>query len=281
MNRVFVDTMVFRYASSVKVSTHAKRSEGYITKPTGEKRSATFMMVNNDVVPSFDRPDIQSEVEAIKAISDLAKDGQLTLCYSHEVNLELCCQPLIDIAIGRFHGAPCELVHSPLLKVSKTDFSRDDDNLYPLKIYPEQFNTISASDINSETGGEKLEEFMRETLLKIPINSFLHHMDFKTTIAIIKEVSRYNTNVPVLLYPLLKTVTDKRYTAILHALNVSGIKEKNKPNTYLDALHLWTAEEADCDIFMTTDGNILNKYKSSTVQALTPSDVIDVLNQNQ
>lgn len=273
--------MIFRYASSVKVSTHAKRSEGYITKSNGEKRSATFMMVNNDVIPSLTKPDIQPEVEAIKAISELAKDGQLTLCYSHEVNLELCCQPLVDIAIGRFHGAPCEMVHSPLLKVGKADFSRDDDNPYPLKIYPDQVNTIRASEIDSETDGEKLEEFMRETLLRIPINSFLHHLDFKTTIAIVKEASGYNTNVPVLLQPLLKTVTDKRYTAILHALNVSGTNEKNKPNTYLDAFHLWTAEEAGCGIFMTTDGNILNKYKSPTVQALRPSQAIDALDQIQ
>ncbi|AZZ92929.1 hypothetical protein EUZ85_20230 [Hahella sp. KA22] len=281
MNRVFVDTMVFRYASSVKVSTHAKKSEGYIIQPTGEKRSATFMMVNNDVIPSSERQDIQSELEAIKAISDLAKDGQLTLCYSHEVNLELCCQPLVDIAIGRFHGAPCEIVHSPLLKVGKTDFAKDDDNLYPLKIYPDQVRTISAFDIDSETSSEKLEEFMREALLRIPINSFLHHMDFKNTIAIVKEVSGYKTNAPVLLYSLLKMVPDKRYTAILQALNVREINEKNRPNTYLDALHLWTAEEAHCDFFMTTDKNILNQYKSHTVQALTPSQAIQALSQTQ
>ncbi len=72
------------------------------------------------------------------------------------------------------------------------------------------------------------------------------------------------------MYPYLKNIQDKRYIEILRLLNIDSVKEKNKPNLFMDAYHLLTAEKAGCRYFLTTDSPILNQFSCQPMKAISP-----------
>ena len=273
--RAFVDTAIFRYASRAKVRTYAKKSDAYITKAaTGEILPISMLRVDIEMKEIPNRVDLEEDISAIRNIANLAIDKKILLCYSHEVNLELLCQPMVDVFPGRFHGAPSWMVHSPLLSVSREKFDAQDLTPNPLKIYPTRKFDPRTFAIHKDTKTSVVQDFVRDELLSTPLNSFMHGMGFINFIASIREITNYSANTPELIFPLLKTFSHPRYKEILHTLNANGVGQNKQPNTYLDAMHLWAAEEAKCDVFLTLDTGIRNQYKNSFLRVMKPTELI-------
>ena len=166
MKKVFVDTAIFRYASSVTVRTHANHGDGYLIKADScEKIPKKITVVNTEIKSPKVNSVLADDVSAISDIAILAKNNELLLLYSHEVNLELFCHPLVDIAVGRFDGAPCRMVHSPTLKVGKQEFSPSDNTPNPLTIYPTKKYDLNSIDIVDNTDKSEIQDFLRDELL--------------------------------------------------------------------------------------------------------------------
>ncbi len=278
MKKVFADTNIFRHAAEVKILNRLYITEGAINRKnkTEEECKISFMTTQSKK-PNI--PDsLKPEVAAIEQLSDISKSGLFQFFYSHEVNLELSFQPLVDIPPGRLYGANCKLVHSPILKVDKADFDPNSKETYPLKIYPSSRIETNNFQYDTETDHLKLEELTRDLLFKIPINSFKDILGFKASITSIKGHTGFEPNASRLFYPLLSQLENAKYTSILKKLRADSLSQKKKPNSYLDALHIWSAEESNCDIFLTLDKRITNYYKHSSLKALKPSSLIKELN---
>ncbi len=117
MSRVFVDTMIFRYAAEVKVMYSARTVQGSIRSPSGHERTAQFIL-HETRIKEPRKPDtkLEGKIGDLEAMADLAKKGVFDLVYSHEVDLELLFQPLVDIYPGRLFGATVTRISSPLVK---------------------------------------------------------------------------------------------------------------------------------------------------------------------
>ncbi|MGI0116326.1 hypothetical protein [Zooshikella sp. RANM57] len=275
MINVFVDTMCFQYAASVKVINSTRCEKGVVCSSSGEKNDTEIIITEINILEkkaNFELG-ISRDIEAINSIATNAKLGSVSLCYSHEVNLELLCQPAVDLAVGRLHGAPIKIIHSPLLKRAKKNFDSNDSEIYPLKIYPRNIVNNSRREFG-HLSEDEIDKIMRDEIFKTPINSFRYGLEIKRLISFFKNKYNYCANTPKLFYPLLKKIKYARYREILNLLNVNGFSEKNKPNTYMDALHLWTAECDGCNIFMTLDKNIITRYKNPSLKVLKPRDVL-------
>jgi predicted nucleic acid-binding protein len=275
MKRIFVDTNIFRYASEVKVIQKAKKSNGRIHSPDGEVKEATFVVYDSNIKPpKYQNQALENEVSAIRRIADLASDGKIELLYSHEVNLELFFQPLVDIFPGRLHGAPCKLIHSPLLKGNASAFNSNDITPFPFKDYPvSRYNKQNISIFNS-IDQSVIEEFLRDNLLSIPIKSFIQSHNFRHLVAVARETTGYVFNAAKLLFPLLNNIQDERYKTILSTLNMGSASEEKKANLFLDAYHLWTAETSHCNFFLTMDNAIVNQYRNNNLGAVKPQQFL-------
>ena len=86
-----------------------------------------------------------------------------------------------------------------------------------------------------------------------------------------------NVNAAILMYPYLERIHDREYIRILELLNAKSFREDRKPNIYLDTYHLFVAELANCDYFLTTDAAILNQFCSHRVKAINPSGWVEEL----
>ena len=278
MKKIFVDTAIFRYASRLSVKTAASQGNGYITKAdTKETTPCTAIICGTKITPPKMNESLTDELAAISVIAQAAKDGVCTLVYSHEVNLELFCQPAVDIVGGRFQGAPCTIIHSPCLKVSKDSFDSNDTEEYPLTIYPEKKSQPTNPSLDEHANKSIVEGFMRDQLLSSPINSFAHYLNFWHLMAMTKATTGYSANTPKLLFPLLDKIVDKRYIEILEMLKVKGMTRIKKPNGYMDALHIWAAEVESCDIFLTSDKGICTNYKGESLRAMKPEKLANEL----
>ncbi len=80
------------------------------------------------------------------------------------------------------------------------------------------------------------------------------------------------------MFPFLELIDNIRFKEILKILNVGSVRdEKKRNNLYIDAYHLWSAEESKCEYFLTTDGPLLNQFKGSVTEAINPTNLLALL----
>lgn len=266
--KIFVDTAIFRYAASVKLVQSAKLQAGTITSKGGERRDATFLSYENEV-KKVKEADICLEREkvAIKKIANLACCGNIDLVYSHEVNLELLFQPEVDLAIGRMMGAPCRIIHSPLLKVTQENFNGNDTSEFPFKFWG-----------NDKASAEStIYEKVENEFFRLPVGCFHSRLNFKSVIVGLRETQGLKVNASKLIHPFLMSIDNIRFKKILKLLNISSVGSDKRNNLYLDAYHLWSAEESNCEYFLTTDRPLVNQFKGSVTEAIRPTNLVDLL----
>jgi hypothetical protein len=268
MSRVFVDTMIFRYAADVKVVYSATSVPGSIKSPDGAQRSVTLIMHETSVKePNKVDAKLEREIGDLKTVADLANKGALDLVYSHEVDLELLFQPLVDIYPGRFFGAPITRISSPL---NKPYFLPEEDDLIAQIQLP--YSVINDHEfrpvLRLHTDKEKI---LRKFLALLPEGHFVHMQDFRKLLSELRETSSI-PNAASLLLPIFKNIKNPRYLEICREL-----KAQDTPNTFLDAYHLWTAETENCDFFLTTEGKIGKLYGNAPVRVVTPSELCNLM----
>jgi hypothetical protein len=266
--KIFVDTVIFRYAASVKLVQSAKLQAGTITSKSGERRDATFLVYEHEA-KEIKKANICLEGEkiAIKKIADLACSGSIDLVYSHEVNLELLFQPEVDLANGRMMGAPCRIIHSPLLKVTQKNFNQNDTSEFPFKFWG---NDKASAESNIY---EKIEnEFFR-----LPVGCFHSRLNFRSGIVGLRETQDLEVNASKLMRPFLMSIGNIRFKEISKLLNIISVGSDKINNLYLDAYHLWSAEESKCEYFLTTDRPLINQFKGSVTEAIRPTNLVDLL----
>ncbi|NOS89804.1 MAG: hypothetical protein HOP34_14920 [Methylococcaceae bacterium] len=266
--KIFVDTAIFRYAASVKLVQSAKLQAGTITSKCGERRDATFLVYENEV-KEIEEADICLEREkvAIKKIADLACCGSIDLVYSHEVNLELLFQPEVDLAIGRMMGSPCHIIHSPLLKVTQENFNGNDTSEFPFKFWG-----------NDKASAEStIYEKVENEFFRLPVGCFHSRLNFRSGIVGLRETQGLKVNASKLMHPFLMSIDNIRFQEILKLLNISSVGSDKRNNLYLDAYHLWSAEESNCEYFLTTDRPLVNQFKGSVTEAIRPTNLVDLL----
>lgn len=267
-SKIFVDTAIFRYAASIKLVQEAKLKPAVVTSKDGESRRISVLFYDNFVKENrIDDELLKVEVVAIRKIAEAASDGQILLCYSHEVNLELLFQPEVDLVEGRMHGAPCRIVHSPLLKMPPENFSEADKTEYPFSFWGKNC---------SSTEGDVFEEIKNE-FFRLPIGCFAARLNFRSFVIGVRGAHHLKLNASNLLHPYLMLIDDDRYKEILKQLNAGCVGSRRKENLYLDAYHLWCAEKARCQWFLTTEKALLNQFKSKTTIAISPSDLLAIL----
>lgn len=262
--KVFIDTAIFRYATSIKLIQTAKLKDGTITSKDGETKNVTFLVYEN-IIKDHVHSDENLEMEkaAIRKIAELSINEKVSLCYSHEVNLELLFQPEIDLVGGRIHGAPCHIVHSPLLKADSDNFHENDQSEYPFSFW----------DHNLYTDTNDIYERVKNEFFRLPINCFISRLNFKSTIAGLRETDLLEANASKLMYQFLKSIKNDRYEEILKHLNAQCVSERKIGNLYMDAYHLWTAEKSKCEYFLTTEKALINQFRSNITKAITPSSL--------
>ena len=267
--RIFVDTAIIRYAASVKLVQSAKLEKGTITSKNGESRGATFLVYKNEVKePNKSDISLEREISAIRKIAELALNGKIGLFYSHEVNLELLFQPEVDLAFGRMMGAPCHIVHSPLLKMTPENFNESDESEFPFKFW----GSDTANDDSN------VYEKIKNEFFRLPVGGFHSRLKFKSGIIGLRETHGLNVNASRFMFPFLELIDNIRFKEILKILNVGSVRdEKKRNNLYIDAYHLWSAEESKCEYFLTTDGPLLNQFKGSVTEAINPTNLLALL----
>lgn len=271
MGRVFVDTMVFRYAAGVKVAYSARTILGPIRSSNGHERAAQFVVHETNVKePKKADAALEREISHLKPIADLAKNGVFDLVYSHEVDLELLFQPLVDVYPGRLFGAPLTRISSPLIKPYALPEESDS-----MSIIRMPYSVINDHEFRHIFRGRAdAEEILRKFLVLLPEGHFVHQSDFRHLLSELRE-SRQIPNAASLLLPLLKNIDDPRYWEICKKLNV-----QDDPNSHMDAYHVWTCEVENCDYFLTTEAKLQRLYGNGPVRIVTPSELINLIMTN-
>ena len=270
-NKVFVDTMIFGYATATKIDQVTDRALGTIKKSSGEERQAIFSI--HDYRPrSPKRVDnsLAKEIKEIKTIASLATQGAIDLVYSHEVDLELIFQPLIDVMPGRFFGAPCRLIRSPLMRVNALPDRDSDESSHTFIHHPsKRYEKYRAA---LQKYPDRFEDILREFLLFLPVGNVFYQLDFRHLL--IEFIDPNSVNAALLMLPMLERIQEERYRSLLKMLNANSAKLHKRANIYMDAYHLWTAECSECDFFLTTDNGILRQYKSDKLSVVRPKGLV-------
>lgn len=170
----------------------------------------------------------------------------------------------MDLATGRMCGAPCRIVHSPLLKMTSENFNENDESEFPFRFW----------DIDKSEDAYDIYERVKNEFFRLPVRSFLSRMNFKSYIVGLRETHGLVINAAEIMLPFLMSIENKRYKEILKLLNLSCVKNDNRANLYLDAYHLWSAEQSNCEYFISTDGALLNQFKSNITKAFSPTNLV-------
>lgn len=271
MGRVFVDTMIFRYAAGIKVAYSARTILGSIKSPNGYERIAQFVLHETNIKePRKADAALEQEISHLKPIADLAKDGVFDLVYSHEVDLELLFQPLVDVYPGRLFGVPVTRISSPLIKPYV--LPEGSDSMSEIRMPYSVINDHEFCHIFRE--GSDADEILRKFLVLLPEGHFVHQLDFRRLLSELRE-SRQIPNAASLLLPLLENIDDPRYREICKKLNV-----QDDPNSHMDAYHVWTCEVENCEYFLTIEAKLQRLYGKGPVRIVKSSELIDLIMTN-
>ena len=190
---IFLDTMIFRYAASIKLVQSAKSKSATMRSPGGISETIRLLVYANDITePNLDL-NINEERRAIRKIADLARDGNAQLCYSHEVNLELLFQPEVDLARGRMFGVACSIVHSPLLRKRPEEFDESDMSRYPFRFW-DSGQSGGALDILSEVANE---------FFRLPVGCFISRCHFRSLILGLRAAQKISLSAAKIMAPYL------------------------------------------------------------------------------
>lgn len=275
--KIFVDTMIFNYAAKSKLECRAITKPGTLKTKNGDIRNITVTTFNTNTRASkpINSEKLSLEINEIVTIAGMAASGQVDLVYSHEVNLELLFQPAIDIYPGRFFGAPISLTHSPLISLeampNTNSHSNHEPHLYIHQPSEQYYNFRSAI----HQSPENAEDILRDYLLFLPVAGYGFHLDFRYLLAELREnhvLYGQLPNAAKLLFPLMQKIENAKYLAICKSLNA-----QSNPNTYLDAYHLWIAENAACNYFLTTENNIKKQYDNTSLLVVYPTELSSLL----
>jgi len=273
MNRVFVDTMILGYATHTKINQVCDREPGIIKKPSGEQRQAMFS--KHDIRP---RPPKQvddslaEEIKELNKIASLATQGAIDIVYSHEVDLELIFEPLIDVMPGRLFGAPCRLIRSPLVRADALP-NRNGEELIRAFIHRPS-TAYEKYRVALQEDPDRFEDILREFLLFLPIGNISYQLDFRYLWIEFRKDFPDRVNAALLMLPMLEQIQEERYRSLLKMLNANSARLPKRANVHMDAYHLWTAECSGCDFFLTTDNGILRQYKSDKLSVVSPKVLV-------
>ncbi|KAB2325541.1 hypothetical protein F8A86_00550 [Betaproteobacteria bacterium SCN1] len=262
-----MDTMIFRYAAEVKVSYAAKTVMGYVKSPNYPEEKSKFI-IHESRIKARRKTDaaLESEMGYIKLIADHASKKTLELVYSHEVDLELLFQPLVDYYPGRLYGAPLSRMQSPLQKPYQLN-----DVEGPLSNIQQPYSVMNDWEFRHVLSLPHLEDVLRRFLLLLPEGGFLYQLDFRHLLAELRE-SETIPNAASLLMPLLEGISAPRYREICRKLNVQKC-----PNSHMDAYHIWTAETENCDCFLTTESKLLALDGRGKLRIVSPTELVALL----
>lgn len=264
---IFVDAAVFRYATDVRLERSARLVEGIVVAKNGDCREEMFL-VYESCVREIEGADVclEKEKSAVKEIAELARKGDVTLVYSHEINLELLFQPDVDLMSGRMFGAPCHMIHSPLLKIAPDRFQENDKSEFPFGFWSCD-KEISAEDVY----GKIKNEFFR-----IPLGCFCSRLNFRSFIVGLRETHAVKVNASELVAPFLCSLKSDRLDEILKSLDIGSIKEEKRNNLRLDGYHILSAEKSVCDYFLTTDRHLLSHFRGGVTEVVSPNDFLSL-----
>lgn len=260
--------MVIGYGTDTKLSTTAFSGPGLIESRDGSQRETLVTQLGLKARKSKSVSDrqLRAEIGALLAIAELAKGDEVALVYSYEVELELLFQPSVDVLPGRLYGAPLERIASPLLPDGARS-AQDRDSEPKTFIHTPSADFAKYSQL-LRNHPDKIDEILREALFRLPVGQFAYQLDFRYLLAQARNIVE-PPNAASLVLPVLSRIEDARLSQIKHDLNV-----QDNANSLMDAYHLWTAELAECDYFLTTDGVVRNRYRG-TLSVVSPLELID------
>ena len=113
-----------------------------------------------------------------------------------------------------------------------------------------------------------------EFLLRLPDSGGTSHHDFQMFHAAARASYGVPSNAPSILLPLLEKLENERYLTLLKMLEVDQYSDKKRPNAYVDAFLLWTAELAGCTHFLTIERSLVDRHKHESLVAVLPSQLL-------
>lgn len=259
--------MIIGYATETKIGHFARSGPGTIKSVDGTERSMTIVTYDTNIrQPKQVGSKLEREIQKLKTVAKYANAGVIDLVYSHEVDLELLFQPLIDVPPGRFFGAPCTRIPSPLIRNDAFPNGDSDDKATPqLTVHHPSVEYMRyRSAIQKHP--DKMEDILREFLLFLPVGNFGYWLDYRYLLTELRETFSI-PNAAKLMLPILKSIKSPRYREICRKLNA-----QNNANTYMDAYHLWTGECNKCTFFMTTEKTIQRLY-DGPLSVVFPSEL--------
>jgi predicted nucleic acid-binding protein len=271
MDILFLDTNVLSYAAGRKVHQKAEIVPSRLKKKDGKEQDITVIWHSNIPRPPRDVDKLSEEITILKRIAHEAELGQAELCYSHEVNLELLFQPMIDV-YPRFFGAPYRIVDSPADYRCGIPQLEDEPVEHPIILSGPRRLRMYYEGLQHDPSAWK--EILTELLFRLPVIAPILFFEFRLLVVDVVARRMKGLSAGDLLRPHLQQITDERYKAILRSLAGERIVGKKAANLYIDAFLLWTAEEANCTHFLTYDKDILSGYKSARLKAIQPAEYV-------
>ena len=212
------------------------------------------------------------EIRAIQPVLEHVKAGRISLATSIEVELELLFLPIRQSPDNELNQLPKETLPSPTALVSNrvSGFSENEWT----KVMEERWNPMSGFDASVDTTEQIYHILYWLMQMYARDRSMTYILNFQTLLAKYRCADRKVPTAAELLMPVFEEIQTPRYAELSAQMQSEAPNGVQKPNQYMDAYLLWTAEMGDCDYFLTCDAGILSNYDNSAMQSVSPTALL-------